>query len=380
MLFVILIEIILLGASFTSLRDRKKKKYLLFLVFTLGTIMLCLRNVNVGIDTKNYFSTFSGVIQSDSWSYKEYPETLEPLYFYSIKVLGTIIPSPYFVNIVFGILTMVAFGTFIYRFSNDVVLSSMIFFSSFFFSTFNIMRQYLGIAFILYAIMGAVRGKKIMACIMLLFGGLIHYSVLFFFPFLIILFIYKTNSVKKTVFLSIIAIASLSIMTYIIDIVITLIPKYSRFFEVSGNMDLRATDVSFAEVFLWIIQFVLIISWIIKKYKLQKQNMKEESVTIVQYESDNIMYAMTVINISEFVIWIVASQMWIASRFETLFSFASIITFPFFLAYFFYKTKIKVKNGYTMVRICFIAYYFILCIRYIVVDPHQIFPYTFLGT
>lgn len=374
MFFVVLIVGILFITSFFPIKTNRAKKRLLWTVFTLGAIMLSLRGLYVGMDTLSYSYIAKDIFKLNTWSYSSYGgKEIEPLFFYLIKLLGCIIESPHFIFFVFGIFTMAAFGVFIYRYSTDVVLSSLIFFSSMYFFTFNGMRQYFGLAFLLFAIMSAMKDKRVWSICLVVMGGFVHYSMFLSIPFLVMLFLFKNNSLKKSLLLTAGTFVALGFVTVLIENVILFIPHYARFFEYENSTDLAENKASTTDIILCLLTFVLVAYFFIKQNKLSKYCTTH--FNSIACADISFMNAMAVLVCAYYVSFIVATQMWILERVKVVFIYSYMIAMPYLITVPFYKSRFRF--AYQIFRFLLILFYVILTVRYVVVNGHGVFPYAF---
>ncbi|MFR7442378.1 MAG: EpsG family protein [Sellimonas intestinalis] len=131
--------------------DNKQKKIYLYIIFGILIIISGLRAVSVGIDSNSYFNEFLG------FKYTNLSDIIQN----SPMDIGYIIYS-YIVYIIIGniqgiflissILISIGFGYWMYKYSEHIVISMLLYIVLIFPVTMNIMRQSIAMAFILLAI------------------------------------------------------------------------------------------------------------------------------------------------------------------------------------------------------------------------------------
>ena len=163
--------------------DNKQKKIYLYIIFGILIIISGLRAVSVGIDSNSYFNEFLG------FKYTNLSDIIQN----SPMDIGYIIYS-YIVYIIIGniqgiflissILISIGFGYWMYKYSEHIVISMLLYIVLIFPVTMNIMRQSIAMAFILLAI-SMVHSKNLRKAIIFeIIAICFHMSAAIFIPVL----------------------------------------------------------------------------------------------------------------------------------------------------------------------------------------------------
>ena len=156
------VGILLLGSVPSRATDKSKRIYLVITTLQLG--LICgFRSLSVGWDTPTYFEEWSIHLPDDFFQLKQYTGRFELgfLYFTTlIKVLGG---NFQIFLIISSLFTMGSASIFIYRHSSNVLLSVFILICfPFFYSSFDIIRHFLAVSFILLGYKYVVKRKPVM--------------------------------------------------------------------------------------------------------------------------------------------------------------------------------------------------------------------------
>ena len=148
-LFNMILGRLILGKSSSKASSNSKILYLLITTIYFG--LLCgFRDLSVGWDTNTYYEEFIVRLPDNFWEYKNYDGRLEPgfvILSLIIKLLGGGFQS---LLIVSSLFIMGSACCFIYRHSTNVLLSVFILLCfPFYYSSFDIIRHFIGTAFIL---------------------------------------------------------------------------------------------------------------------------------------------------------------------------------------------------------------------------------------
>ena len=142
MLFIgIFIFVILLGVLFNSnLKVNKYKKMYVFICFSVMFLFQALRANTVGKDTLQYIQVFNHYKDSDYYAYafKHYDLGVRTL----VILLDALNFDAQSLLIVLSFIIMFCMGFFIYKTSDDVMLSVVIFVGLLYPNSFNVIRQY----------------------------------------------------------------------------------------------------------------------------------------------------------------------------------------------------------------------------------------------
>lgn len=205
---IIYVLIIIFALCFLLLRiDRnaKHKKIWLVVFFSILTIVSALRSYKVGVDSIQYNEAFNIISNLD------FNQTnilrYETGFFYLVKLISLISENAQILFIITSLIIIPSIGLFIYRYSKNVVFSSLLYilFNIYFFHLTG-MRQSLALVLILYAYNYAIKGKNIRFIILVILSTFFHSSAIIFIFYPII----KRFTYKRSTYISYIVISILS--------------------------------------------------------------------------------------------------------------------------------------------------------------------------
>ena len=170
---------ILIGISNDSKMEQGiNKAYMI--CFTLACVLVMgLRNINVGVDTWNYSHIFNSVVKHATERDIEYGGipilVVEIGYAYFMKTCALICNNYFFFQLVYSIVFCGLMGNFIYKNSNDIILSTIVFLGlGLYLAAFNIQRQCLAIAILANMWQYLKVNKIIIPIILVAISSLIH--------------------------------------------------------------------------------------------------------------------------------------------------------------------------------------------------------------
>lgn len=239
--YILIFVLFFLGvlSNFSGATD--KRKFYLWISFTCLFFIMGLRAPSVGTDNLNYSLQF--LIMGKSKDFLNIIPSA-PVYTIYNKLLFMIFPFRQAIIILNSLIICVCTALFIYHFSDNVVFSTFCYVALYFyFSSFNITRQYVAVSIILVAAC-AVDDKKIYWAIVLcaLATG-IHNLAIVFCPFLFLL----KSKINKTTILTIglgciiFAIVFSSLFDPVVNMFAKVFPRYSMYLEGGRH---RVTDTS----------------------------------------------------------------------------------------------------------------------------------------
>lgn len=152
MIYIIILAIALLLGLLNPNRTNKKRVRYVFVIFFLMTIISALRKYTIGIDLHNQYYELFTRAQFLSWN--EVGKTAYDVgYVVFNKLIGVFTANPQWLIAIHAIIVIGISGWFIYRNSDDVVLSTFMFITgNVWFMYMNIMRQSLAVCIGLIAI------------------------------------------------------------------------------------------------------------------------------------------------------------------------------------------------------------------------------------
>lgn len=220
-------------------KTQKSKLIIMTLIFVQFVLIQGLRDYSVGIDTANYVKYYNAFSHKDFFHMLAHPQYVFEVGYmilmYVCKNLG--VPTRMFIIIVAIIINFLYFR-FIYKESNDFVLSLWLFICMEYFTlSFTTYRQIIAMGFIVNSFIYLKDDKYLKFSIFVLLAASFHKSALIFVIVPIIKFIYRLiderSKIGKFLVLNRFALASLAIVILIfikpliIDVVTKLYPNYS---------------------------------------------------------------------------------------------------------------------------------------------------------
>lgn len=199
------------------------RKHFLVLAFVILGTIAAIRNVSVGCDTAAYMSMYHGMrLNIDS--------RIEPGFRLLCQILNGISSDERILLLVTGYFCMAAFCIFIYKYSENPLLSVMLFLMyNYFFSMMNLMRQYIALAICILAL---PLGKKHKGyyCLFVLLAASFHYTAI---VMLIVCFFMNGKNVsrKKIIHIIIAGIIVYFMLPQIYKIVTEIMPQYRIYYN-----------------------------------------------------------------------------------------------------------------------------------------------------
>lgn len=153
----------------------RKKKFLMF-AFLQMFIIQAIRSPEVGTDALHTVTVYNGFQHSDYFSFLF--THFEPGFRYLLQTLSTLGMHEQWVLVAVSAVTMLGFAVFIYKNVDNPFISTFIFASMFYPSSFNTMRQYMAIAIAINSFTFLRERKCVKSVVMILIGSLIHSTVI----------------------------------------------------------------------------------------------------------------------------------------------------------------------------------------------------------
>lgn len=214
MLFPILITLYLFISTFII---HKKTKYLYY-SFILFAILASVRAFKVGNDTPVYIDLFNTIKDIDFRNLIFFAgDRFEIGFIFYLKLLHYISDNPAVLLIVTAIIVYPIFVWFIRKYSNDYILSVLLFFYlGYYDTTLNIMRQIIAFAIIMIAFDAMMRHKWLSFILLVILAFLFHKSAMIFMlsPLAYLLINKKWLLNYTLIFAIIIYISSSAILVY----------------------------------------------------------------------------------------------------------------------------------------------------------------------
>lgn len=169
-----------------------KKLYILINIVPM-TVILGVRSIYTGADTSTYTKMFYYMGENSSLSFDE--TEVEYGYVLFNKIIYFLFGDAQFLLAFSAIISMGMFGWYVYRESENVYLSIILFNSiGFYITNVNLIRQCMATAILCVAVHFLTEGKRIKYVLLVLIAGSIHLTAYLFMPLLLI---YPLNTKKN---------------------------------------------------------------------------------------------------------------------------------------------------------------------------------------
>ena len=376
-----MVVIVLMGVLVNNSNQYNLQKLYLKCIFILYFFYSALREATVGIDTYTYEEIFSQIaaygINAETRS-----TSVELGFRIFVFLLSRITTNPQILIIVSSAIICYGFYIVIKKYSNNYMLSSLIFVTTVFSATMNVMRQYVAISFILLSICAGIEKKRIKAIIYALIAASFHYTAIFMLPFVLVTFWKDRINRKTLLFISIASVAIIPFGMTILEFVIKIFPQYERFLY--SSMYSATSDISFSTIFIFILVIWLMNRCVglikIENFKLYCGRMvNKELIQKVSDDNPNYYEAMIVFSILFFgyiVTYFISKSFWLASRAMYYVQPSLILVIPNYLA--FIKRNQLASRLVTILLITgFTLCYMYFGYGYFGADPHGLLPYMF---
>lgn len=248
----IVLWLYVVSVAYINKKSRLSPKYFMRMAFAGMTLLLGLRGVSVGEDTRMYVSvanaavrmTWKDILESFptvEWnfisygSYGGYSEKAETLYVIYNKVIMLAFHNPQIVLLITAIITSLLMMRFLesnVEESNDLYMATYIYMcDSIYMNSFNIMRQVLALSIAAQSIDEVKKSNYKKALAWILVATCIHLSAVIF---ILILIAYKLNNKRKYYKYLVIGLCVLPLALPMITVIAgKLSPKYASYLHVS---------------------------------------------------------------------------------------------------------------------------------------------------
>lgn len=198
---------------------------------TLPLSLLCLlqatRGLHVGNDTYKYAKFYLHVDDPGSFRYSR---SKDVLYYLWCQILDFFSDDLIFFNTCCALFIFLFLGFFIYKYSEDRMVSILLFITlGLFFASMNQTRQTMAVVIVLMAFHFSVKKRPLMSCLLCVAAMMIHTTAIVFFPILLFISLYPVINKK---IIGLFTAASIIIVIFLdsfINIFIWLFPAYKRY-------------------------------------------------------------------------------------------------------------------------------------------------------
>ncbi|CRK80176.1 EpsG family protein [Neobacillus massiliamazoniensis] len=244
------------------------------IIVLILSITAGLRSSMVGLDTMQYIRIIEST--SSTYSGELYYRYFEIGFQILIKILMFLVKEPHYVLLLISLITnsLIIRTLWFFREKISFSLSIFCYITMFYFETYNILRQWLAIAIIFFAIRYLLKSRYVLFLIFVIIASTIHYSAIISLVFIPIhLFIKKKLSFNI-------------ILTFLITIPLalfgmkTFIGNYSYY--LNSNISFGSKNINFGLSFivnLGIIIFSLFL-YLKKEYKFSDSNFQKQIIFI----------------------------------------------------------------------------------------------------
>lgn len=322
---------------FLSLGCKRYKSLLLLFSFSILLFLYSFRGDDVGVDTSTYLEIFKSIANVG------YLDYIEPLW-NAINLLVIEFYGNFNIVLLFaGCLTLIPVYIAISKFSVDGLLSIYIYFSMYLYcGSFNIMRQYISLSFLLLAYC-YFKNKNSFFWLFFLFALGFHTSSIFF---VLIIPFFKLRITKNRAI--IILLSSFLIGTFLCDKVVNLVLSFV--YGGYAEKDLfRSDSIGFFFVMLMDAFFIIMIA----SSKNEILNDKWGKLFLLSALILNLTYPLE-----------------LGARIYLIFAISNIFMYPLFL-------KNSIIRNTVFLRFGIISFFAIQYFRLIISNANNVYPYYF---
>lgn len=347
---ILLIYIIILSFFYNCVKKdniKKAKVLYLFLTFIPMMIVMGLRDKNVGTDTRSYCMYFRIISRMSLIKAFDNNPILWAILNKIFAIFGTrdinyILPL--------SMIILILIAKFIYDYSDDVGLSTILFILSYYYFTgFNTARQFLAIAIVINSFKYIINDDKklikkniIKFLIVNLIAIGIHPTSIIFLMCLIILI--SKPSLKNIVKISSIFIIAMCLFIPISNFLVKYFPHYSLYVssnEIKENGFGQGKNRNFAITSIYIIfEIILMYFWVVN-------NINKEKIKLH--------YSYIIINMFGIILGVLALKTTLFNRMAAYFMIFNIIYIPYLFTYFKGNQKYLISSLYILIML--IPYY-----------------------
>ncbi|MDD3231005.1 MAG: EpsG family protein [Oscillospiraceae bacterium] len=283
---ILLVCILLYGvAIFARGVTQQRKKIYLFMAFGHMALLMGLRAPSVGTDAANYARIFVRIGTQSDWI-----NTIKSAPVYNIynKILYWLVPHEQAVLMVTAIIICAAVAVFIYHFSDNVVISTYCYIALYFyFTSFNISRQFMAMAFLLYSACLLKQKRSVFGWIMAIGAVGIHNTAIVFLPFLLLK--EHTMTRRRTTRLLIGGVALEIGVTLLfvraVSLFAALFPRYAMYLNGLNNHSVleqgQGNNIILGLFYLGVLAVALFILYYKKEYLTKQREQRLQLLTVI---------------------------------------------------------------------------------------------------
>lgn len=369
---VYLISTVVFGAIVEINKNKHLKELYLKAVFLIAFLIAGLRGRTVGLDTSTYFSIFESIRDQ---GISELPRNteLEKGYMILCWLLSRVSDSPQILIVVNSAIISYSFYVIVKDYSDNYMISSLIFVSTIFTVTMNVMRQYVALSLVFFAIKYITDKQTLKGVVLILIGISIHYSAIILLP--LALFSFKNMRFTKFKIFMISSCMLLVIPLYplLIDVIFKFFPQYYRFTSSSKYSGESEISLIMMLYFLCIIVgFIFSLNSDDINYEKQEDSDNKNTKEATVNNKDLIYYIFFFLFVGYVITYCLSLKFWILSRVIYYFQASQIVVIPN-MVYRLSNCKLRKQR---LVIYCVVILYFINNgLSYFSIDPHSILPY-----
>ncbi|MFQ9927678.1 MAG: EpsG family protein [Anaerobutyricum soehngenii] len=233
-IYYLLLAVVLINGIFFG----KKRKWYVFSTFFLIILVAALRSTDIAIDLAGHYARDYEVIAKSGWNAFPQLVTLtgyDPGFIVFCKLIGYISADPQCFVAITSIFIYFSVAVYIYKYSDDVVLETFLFITSFmYFMYMNIIAQAIAAAILMWAMKFLIDKKYVYYFILAIIAVSIHGSAWLILLYIPLEFL-KPKRYNIVAFIAIVIMATLG-YNKIISILINTVFKQFSFYFTNGNI------------------------------------------------------------------------------------------------------------------------------------------------
>ncbi|WP_048727054.1 EpsG family protein [Carnobacterium sp. 1290_CSPC] len=361
----LLISSIILGILIPNL-EKNKKLYLL-IIFLILALISGLRDKSVGLDTYNYTDLFFKYIDTNKLTTSFQNIRLEKGYILLNYIIGIFTDNAQAVLMISSLFINYSFARLIYKYSNNVAISTVIYIIFFYQSTMNTMRQYIALSIFFFGIDYLLKNEKLKYLLIVVLASQFHSSAWILIVLIIVTFGSIMQNRKVLLLLSVGSIIVMNYFNELLEIFVRIFPVYQRLLV----SDLYTSESQIS--ILWMIIYAAILILGIHQVRMPLKERIENSEVIRRKNAYNVF--LVVWHILFIISYVFSNRIWIANRILVYFKPVLILIVPSLMVGY----KFKFRRSLIGILFLFLLIIFAIVWSYtmFITDPHGVMPYRF---
>lgn len=283
-ILIYIIAVLCFGKKFEKMDSKNNQKYFLWIVFAIFAIIMGIRKINVGVDTKTYAEHYTYLLNAswiDIFAGNASPNTMEIGWNILVKICTYISPHYLFFQILYSMIYCGLSACFVTKTKNVFVTTILFLGTGLYTGAFNVQRQFLATAFLANSYM-YFKEKKMKQTVICFFSAVLMHklSICFIVVFLVC---WAKNNLKILKIIPIVGIILAFNYSNLIVLASKILPQYHNYYSNQKGIPQTASGVWI----IWIIMFIIAV-YSIYSDKIKSQDYKVVCIFSMAYVVCNI--------------------------------------------------------------------------------------------